>query len=232
MRQEVGGCKTDSEQEWEAEAVEEDSELGAQKAEKMGSPVLPCVAEVEEHEKTHVPYRSWRRHCVKGKGTQDAHWRLQREEIGPELHTENAFMRDENTEELLTILVAKERTTRMPMSTVHQAVDGICCQEKVCFSSKIGCEHISMTVKTDDEPAMSALVTQISKVRAASGGQRFSAETSPAHSSASNRVDERGVQAVQGQVRVLRSAVEEKWGAKLQQLAVVGGVRVFLDQQV
>ena len=47
-------------------------------------------------------------------------------------------------------------------------------------------------------------------------GQRFSVEMSPAYSSASNGVVERGVQTVQGQFRVLRSAVEEKWGVKLE----------------
>ena len=39
---------------------------------------------------------------------------------------------------------------------------------------------------------------------------------SPAYASASDGVVERGVQTVQGQVRVLRSAVEEKWGVKLE----------------
>ena len=48
-----------------------------------------------------------------------------------------------------------------------------------------------MTVKSDNEPAMSALVTKIGKLRAANG-------------------------AGQGQVRVLRSAVEEKWGVKFE----------------
>ena len=72
-----------------------------------------------------------------------------------------------------------------------------------------------MTVKTDNEPAMSAVETQVSNLCAANGDQRFSVETSPTHSIASNGVVERGVQAVQGQVRVLRSAVEEKRGVKL-----------------
>ena len=40
-------------------------------------------------------------------------------------------MGDEKSEELLTILVAKEKTTRMLMSTVVQA----CSKESACFSS-------------------------------------------------------------------------------------------------
>ena len=40
-------------------------------------------------------------------------------------------------------------------------------------------------------------------------------ENSPVHSSKSNGVIERAVQTVQGMVRTLRSALEEKWGVEL-----------------
>ena len=101
------------------------------------------------------------------------------------------------------------------MSTVVQAKSSVefAAKRTLAFLREIGCEHVAMTVKSDNEPAMSALVTQIGKLRAANGGQ--SVEMSPAYSSASNGVVERGVQTVQGQDRVLRSAVEEKWGVKL-----------------
>ena len=32
------------------------------------SPTLPSPAEVEEHNITHIPYRSWCSHCAKGRG--------------------------------------------------------------------------------------------------------------------------------------------------------------------
>ena len=206
------------EQDCEEEAMEAECEFGARKAEMMRSPSQPSGAEVEEHEKTHLPFRSWCRHCVRRKGKQAEHRRLTQEEVGPELHMDFAFMGDEESEELLTILVAKERTTRMLMSTVVQAKSSVefAAKRTLAFLREIGCEHVAMTVKSDNEPAMSALVTQIGKLRAANGGQRFSVEMSPAYSSASNGVVERGVQTVQGQVRVLRSAVEEKWRVKLE----------------
>ena len=68
-----------------------------------------------------------------------------------------------------------------------------------------------MTVKTDNERCV-LWWRRLSKLRAANGGQRFSVETSPAPSSASNGVVEREVQ---GQVRVLRRSVGEKLGVKL-----------------
>ena len=200
------------EQDFEEESMEAECEFGARKTEMMRSPSLPNGAEVEEHEKTHLPFRSWCRHCVRGKGKQAQHRRMTQEEVVPELYMDFAFMGDEGSEELLTILVAKERTTRMLMSTVVQAKSSVefAAKRTLAFLREIGCEHVAMTVKSDNEPSMSALVTQIGKLRAANGGQRFSVEMSPAYSSASNGVVERGVQTVQGQVRVLRSAVEEK----------------------
>ena len=183
------------EQDCEEGAMEAECEFGARKAEMMRSPSLPSGAEVEEQEKTHLPFRSWCRHCVGGKGKQAEHRRLTQEEVGPELHIDFAFVGDEESEELLTILVAKERTMRMLMTTVGQAKSSVefAAKRTLAFLRESGCEHVAKTVKSDNEPAMSALVTQIGN-----GGQRFSVEMSPAYSSASNGVVERGVQTVQG----------------------------------
>ena len=89
-------------------------------------------------------------------------------------------MEDEESEELLTILVAKERTTRMLMSTVVQAKSSVefAAKRTLAFLLEIGCGHVATIVKSDNEPAMSALVTQIGKLRAANGGQRLSVEMS------------------------------------------------------
>ena len=45
------------------EKGEEDEEYGLRKTEKT---------EREEHEKTHLSFRSWCRHCVRGKGKEEA----------------------------------------------------------------------------------------------------------------------------------------------------------------
>ena len=55
-----------------AEEVEIASEHGGQgEAEPLTtapSPTMPSAAEVEEHRITHIPYRSWCRECVMGRG--------------------------------------------------------------------------------------------------------------------------------------------------------------------
>ena len=47
---------------------DEEQESGKRATVKMNDPSMPSKAEREEHEKTHLPYRSWCRHCVLGRG--------------------------------------------------------------------------------------------------------------------------------------------------------------------
>ena len=72
-----------------------------------------------------------------------------------------------------------------------------------------------MLVKSDNEPALVSLVEAWSRERAIKGGGRMVVEHSPVHSSKSNGVVERAVQSVQGMIRTMRSALEDKWGVKL-----------------
>ena len=48
----------------------------AQPARPANVPVLPSEAEVERHELTHLPFRSWCRHCVHAKGKDSPHHEL------------------------------------------------------------------------------------------------------------------------------------------------------------
>ena len=60
----------------EAEGVEIDSEgegqNGEREVKKMNSPMKPSREEVETHNSTHLPYRNWCRHCVRGRGKEAA----------------------------------------------------------------------------------------------------------------------------------------------------------------
>ena len=56
--------------------------VGAQgeRARPLPQPRLPSRQEVQEHELTHIPYRSWCVHCVRGAGRSDAHRRRARQD--------------------------------------------------------------------------------------------------------------------------------------------------------
>ena len=123
-------------------------------------------------------------------------------------------MGEESGGRTLTILVAKERDSRAAMSiVVPRKSDGEWLAKRVlAWMREIGYEMCPVTVKTDNEPAIVAVVEALGRHRAAIGVMRVAVEHSPVHSSKSNGVVERGVQAVQGMVRTLRSALEDRWG--------------------
>ena len=76
---------------------EGEPEAGERKPERVADPRMPSRAEVEEHGKTHLPYRSWCKHCVRGRGVEEPH-RKRKEEVGiPELHMDFMFLGDEGT---------------------------------------------------------------------------------------------------------------------------------------
>ena len=102
-------------------------------------------------------------------------------------------------------------STVVPRKTTGEFVS----KRVVAFMKELGCEMSVVTLKTDNEPALVAVADDVAKVRASRGAQRTIMENSPAHSSESNGVIERGVQTIQGMVRTLRSAIEERWMVKL-----------------
>ena len=64
----------------------------------------PSEEEVEHHNVTHIPYRSWCRHCIRGKGKTRDHKRLKNRKRGiPTISLDYGFMssaKNEGDEEL------------------------------------------------------------------------------------------------------------------------------------
>ena len=79
----------------EAEAEEEPADAGVRKPIKMNDPAEPSDEERRQHDLTHLPYRSWCRHCVGGRGKEAPHRRQECHSELPELHLDYAFMEDE-----------------------------------------------------------------------------------------------------------------------------------------
>ena len=135
----------------------------------------------------------------------------------PELHLDYMFMGDEQDAKTLAILVARERGSRATLATVvpRKGVEGWIPKRLMAWLREIGLEYHEIIVKTDNEPALVALVEAWSRYRAAKGGGKMIMEHSPVRSSKSNGVVEKAVQEVQGMVRTMRSALEDKWGMKM-----------------
>jgi hypothetical protein len=75
------------------EEVEE--EMGVRTTIKMTDPKKPSKEEVEEHWKTHLPYRNWCEVCVRGRGKEDPHRKSGEGSGLPEVHLDFCFIGDE-----------------------------------------------------------------------------------------------------------------------------------------
>ena len=199
------------------EAHEEEAEAGMRRPVRMNDPREPSVEERKEHELTHLPYRDWCRHCVGGRGKEAPHKKQDGGGDLHELHLDYAFVGEEGEPgKTITILVVRERKTRMTLATaVPSKSTGKFVVERVwAFMRELGVESEDVIVKSDQEPSIKHLVDEIGKRKAEAGG-RWIRENSPVDSHASNGVVERGIQSVEGQVRVLKGALESRWNVKI-----------------
>ena len=55
----------------EQRKLEEEDEVGERKTTRKHDPRQPCEQERIEHEMTHLPFRSWCRHCIKRRGREE-----------------------------------------------------------------------------------------------------------------------------------------------------------------
>ena len=69
-----GACAEGSQEE------ADDADRGVRRPRRLADPTIPSEVEVEEHNLTHLPYRSWCEHCVRGRGKEMAY----RKKVSPE----------------------------------------------------------------------------------------------------------------------------------------------------
>ena len=143
-----------------------------------------------------------------------------------EFHMDFCFPGDAESEGHLTILVIRERQTRMMMASVvpSKSTGDFIVRRGASFIKEIGCSKGVIVTKSDQEPAMKAIVDGIVKQRAADGLEtnvgkledqpeetlqtRAVPENSPVGSSQSDGVVERAIQSLEAQMRVMRDALE------------------------
>ena len=75
----------------------EEEEIGARNMRRKAAPHEPTADERHEHELTHLSFRSWCRHCIRGRGKEESSQRTKRDEGGiPEVHMDYMFMGEEH----------------------------------------------------------------------------------------------------------------------------------------
>ena len=85
------------------------------------TPPMPSINEVEEHMVTHIPFRDWCAHCVRGNSKSDPHHKSARDinEV-PEVSLDYMYMESGSHEEQLGMptLVVRDRKTGWYMAGV------------------------------------------------------------------------------------------------------------------
>ena len=164
----------------------------------LGDPRLPSEKEVVEHNLTHMPYRNWCPHCVRGRGKDLDHRRAVEDERRIREFSFDYFFPGDERGKKVTVLAGRERMTGMTMACVVP-VKGTAGQYAVRrvmdFIRECGAAESEVIVKTDQEPAIAALVEDVVKTR---GRKITIVEKSPVGSSGSNGIVERAVQSVEG----------------------------------
>ena len=182
----------------------------ARKPKATRVPARPSQEEVDEHMITHLPFRSWCPHCIRGKSKGKPHRKSDRgnREI-PTVAMDYTFMFDtqnENEEKGMPILVMKdikqdEVGTGMLFAQVVPAkgVQPYAVKTLAGVVAQLG--HQEVILKSDGEASIVALKEAAKRERM----ERIVLENSPVKESKSNGAIEAAVQQVQGQFRVMKT---------------------------
>ena len=143
----------------------EEHECGQRNVIKIHQPWMPTRAEREKHAITHLPFRSWCEHCVKGRGEEMRHLKVKEEPEQMELHLDFCFPGEETKDKKLMVLVVRERRARVTMSTrVPSKSNGeFLAKRALAFMREIGANKGGIMAKTDPEPATKATLIEIAR---------------------------------------------------------------------
>ena len=196
------------------EEQRQEGEEEARKPTMRKTPEEPTRQEREEHELTHLPFRSWCPCCVAAKAKHWPHKRSggQEEDSVPSVHADYWFMREEGTEGSVTIINYVEKLTKMHGAHVvkSKGTDNDTAVRMVRNLEKMGMDG-KMILRIDQEPAIQALAQEVKKILK----NETIIEASKKYDSQSNGRAERGVQTVEGQVRTLLVALDGRLKGKV-----------------
>ena len=182
---------------------------------RVQDPKMPSQADVEQHNLTHLPYRSWCNHCIRWRGEATPHRRAVRDEEGvAEVHMDYCFI-GTRTEETQPVLVVRERDSRMMLSFLVRekgASDPYVIKRVLAFLTEIGHVGNKLIIKTDQESSIKAVAEKVAAERA---DAQTIIEHSPVRSSGSNGIIERGIKEFEYHVRSMKSALDERLGSSI-----------------
>ena len=171
---------------------------------KLKDPKLPSQAEVEKHwSMAHCPYRDWCPVCVQARGRDMGHMADKGDERRvPEYHWDYCFPGDELGFKW-TVLVGKERQTKMFMATAVPTKGGtgkFALDKCLEFVEENGDQEADIIVKTDQENSVMFMIKELLEARSVG---KTMVEEAPRQSKGSNGVVERAVPEIEGGIKSL-----------------------------
>ena len=152
-----------------------------------------------------------------GRGREDCRKSMEEERQVPEVHLDYMFMGDEKEGKTLAFLVARERETRVVLSTVapRKTTGEWICRRLMAWLREIGLESVDITAKSDNEPAPTSVIASWSTMRAMTSGSRMSSRTVRLAVRRATELSRGRSRSVQGMIRTIRSDIEGRWGVKI-----------------
>ena len=197
------------------------------------APWQPTTAEMEDHRVTHIPYRSWCEHCVRGRALGQKHLRGTPVSRVPVIGVDYFFMTKDTLMtpeecraalkggmedaiekgEIVKCLMVRCSVSRSELAIVigKKGVDDYAVSRIVSFIQWLG--HVRIVMKSDNERAIVALVREALMVlRIELDMETAGVEHSPAFDSQSNGMVEVGIRHTRGLFRTLRSCLQKRLG--------------------
>ena len=208
----------------QVEAVEEDLSCsdceeevgeGAQEVDRMvgkvrKDPGQPTAAEIARHYATHLPYRSWCKHCVNGRGVTHPHLtrKHNREEEIPTVGVGYHYMGNEEEEGTVPFLCIKDADSKVivDMVVMGKGVNTYVVNRVIQCLDLLG--HKRLILKSDQEPAIVALCIE---VKHKWGGDIIPERSIGRHSSCNGMI-ESGIRTMDGQIRTMLHSLIEHYG--------------------
>jgi len=178
----------------------------------MRDPGAPTRAEVDQHNITHLPFRSWCPSCVTGQAKDRAHKRdVVEDKAIDEVVFDYGFLGSEGVKETVPVQIMKD--VRRGMIFAHVVprkglADDFGVGEIILDLEKLGLKRVIL--KCDGEPARKHIQEEVHRRRS----EETILENSPVGDSRSNGKAERAVQSIVGLVRTLKNALENRTGLK------------------